>query len=63
MGELEQMVTHAGFEIAERRFFLGEDTQDCIKTVSQRGINLAKMPFYTVPHLRGSLLVVGRKPT
>jgi len=63
MGELEQMVTHAGFEIAERRFFLGEDTQDCVQPPSQRWVNLAKLPFYAVPHLRGSLLMVARKPT
>ncbi len=63
MGELEQMVTHAGFEVAERRFFLGEDTHDCVQPPSQRWVNLAKLPFYAVPHLRGSLLMVARKPT
>ena len=62
MGELEQMLTHTGFEIVERRFFLGEDTQDCVQPPSQRWINLAKLPFYAVPHLRGSLLLVARKP-
>lgn len=62
MGELEQMLTRTGFEIAERRFFLGGDTQDCARKPRQRLIDLAKAPFYVVPHFRGSLLAVGRKP-
>ncbi|MGE0642698.1 MAG: methyltransferase domain-containing protein [Nitrospira sp.] len=62
MHELADMLRHTGFEIAESRYFLGEDTQDCRQSVSQRGIDCAKWPFYVVPHLRGSLLIVGRKP-
>jgi SAM-dependent methyltransferase len=62
MHELEEMLRQTGFDIAESRFFLGEDTQQCRQSVSQHGIDWAKWPFYVVPHLRGSLLVVGRKP-
>lgn len=62
MHELIDMLWQTGFEIAESRFFLGEDTQECRQTVRQRGIDWAKWPFYVVPHLRGSLLIVGRKP-
>ncbi|OQW35082.1 MAG: hypothetical protein A4E19_01805 [Nitrospira sp. SG-bin1] len=62
MHELVEMLSHAGFDIAETRFFLGEDTQRCRQSVGQRGIDWAKWPFYLVPHLRGSLLIVGRKP-
>ncbi|MGH7165390.1 MAG: class I SAM-dependent methyltransferase [Nitrospiraceae bacterium] len=62
MGELAQMLTHTGFAVVEQRFFLGEDTQDCVRQPRQRLIDLAKVPFFAVPHLRGSLLVVGRKP-
>lgn len=62
MHELVEMLRHTGFDIAESRFFLGEDTQQCRQSVSQHGIDCAKWPFYLVPHLRGSLLIVGRKP-
>lgn len=63
MRELEEMDRQSGFEVAQRRFFLGEDTQDCVQPPRQRWINLAKLPFYAFPHLRGSLLIVARKPT
>jgi SAM-dependent methyltransferase len=62
MVELERMLRETGFEVAERRFFLGEDTQDCAKRPKQRLIDTAKVPFYLIPHFRGSLLIVGRKP-
>ena len=61
MHELSDMLRSSGFEMAESRHFLGEDTQDCRKTSQQEAINWAKWPFYAVPHLRGSLLIVGRK--
>jgi SAM-dependent methyltransferase len=35
MHELGEMLRHIGFEIAEERFFLGEDTQSCRQPVSQ----------------------------
>ncbi len=63
MVELERMLRETGFEVAERRFFLGEDTQDCAKRPKQHLIDAAKVPFYLIPHFRGSLLLVGRKPT
>lgn len=62
MHELADMLRQSGFAIEETRFFLGEDTQDCRQSVSQRSIDWAKWPFYLVPHLRGSLLIIGRKP-
>jgi ubiquinone/menaquinone biosynthesis C-methylase UbiE len=61
MHELAEMLRYVGFEIALSRFFLGEDTQDCQQTARQSAIDWAKVPFYLVPHLRGSLLVVGRR--
>ena len=63
MGELAEMLSKTGFTVAGRVFFLGEDTQDCVQPLSQSLIDLVKVPFYAVPHLRGSLLAVGRKPT
>lgn len=62
MHELAEMLRHVGFEIAQSRFFLGEDTQDCQQTARQTAIDWAKVPFYLIPHLRGSLLILGRKP-
>ncbi len=62
MHELADMLAGAGFAVAERTFFLGEDTQYVKQSLSQHVIDLAKWPFYLVPHLRGSLLIVGRKP-
>ncbi|MBC7839275.1 MAG: methyltransferase domain-containing protein [Nitrospiraceae bacterium] len=62
MHELAEMLRHIGFEIALSRFFLGEDTQDCQQTTRQSVIDWAKVPFYLIPHLRGSLLILGRKP-
>ena len=62
MHELADMLRQTGFDVAESRFFLGEDTQQCRQSVRQHGIDWAKWPFYLVPHLRGSLLIVGRKP-
>ncbi|HWG96297.1 MAG TPA: methyltransferase domain-containing protein [Nitrospira sp.] len=62
MHELTEMLRRTGFDIAETRFFLGEDTQECRQSLSQHGIDWVKWPFYVVPHLRGSLLIVGRKP-
>jgi SAM-dependent methyltransferase len=62
MHELKEMLRQTGFDIAEARFFLGEDTQECRQSVEQHAIDYAKWPFYLVPHMRGSLLIVGRKP-
>jgi len=62
MHELAEMLRHIGFNIALSQFFLGEDTQDCQKTARQSAIDWAKVPFYLIPHLRGSLLILGRKP-
>ncbi len=60
--ELSDLLRRPGFSVVEARHFLGEDTHCNVKTVRERLIDLAKVPFYVVPHFRGSLLVVGRKP-
>jgi hypothetical protein len=62
MGEMVSLLRDAGFDVVERRFFLGDDTHDCVSAPRQRLVDLAKAPFYAVPHLRGSLLLVGKKP-
>jgi SAM-dependent methyltransferase len=63
MGEMVDVLTRAGFVVVERRFFVGDDTHDCVRSPRQRLVDLAKVPFHAVPHLRGSLLVVGKKPS
>ena len=62
MAEMVDVFTGAGFVVAERRFFVDDDTRDCVRAPRQRLIDLAKVPFHALAHLRGSLLLVGRKP-
>lgn len=62
MAEMVEVFTRAGFVIAERRFFVDDDTRDCVRAPRQRLVDLAKVPFHALPHLRDSLLLVGRKP-
>ena len=62
MAEMVEVFTRAGFVVAERRFFVDDDTRDCVRAPRQRLVDLAKVPFHALPHLRGSLLLVGRKP-
>ena len=60
--EIAGLFRRAGFEVVEQRQYIGEDTHENVKSTLQRLIDLAKIPFYIVPHFRGSLLAVGRKP-
>jgi SAM-dependent methyltransferase len=62
MAEMVEVLAGAGFVLAERRFFVDDDTRECVRAPRQRLVDLAKVPFYAVPHLRGSLLIVARKP-
>ncbi len=62
LAEVCESFQRAGFQVVEARHFLGKDTRYNVKTISQRLIDLAKCPFYVVPHLRECLLAVGRKP-
>lgn len=61
LGELCECFRLAGFHVVEARHFLTKDTRYNVKTLSQRLIDLAKIPFHLIPHLRGNLLVVGKK--
>lgn len=62
MAEISDFFRQAGFQVVERHWTIAEDTYYNVKSMTQRLIDLAKLPFYVVPHLRGDLLVVGRKP-
>lgn len=62
LAEVGGLLERASFRVVEARHFLGEDTHESVKPVAQRLVDVAKFPFYVVPHFRGSLLVVGEKP-
>jgi SAM-dependent methyltransferase len=62
MAEVEEYFRQAGFQVVERHYTIVEDTHYNVKSMNQRLIDLAKLPFYMVPHLRGDLLVLGKKP-
>jgi SAM-dependent methyltransferase len=61
MGEVDEFFQQAGFQVVERHWTIAEDTHYNVKTAARRLIDLAKLPFYMVPHFRGDLLVVGTK--
>lgn len=60
--EVGDLFGRAGFTVAARRHAIAEDTRYGVRSVRQRIYDLAKLPFFLVPHLRGSLVVVGQKP-
>lgn len=60
--EVSGFFRRAGLGVVEARHFLGEDTHENVRSLTQRFVDLVKLPFYVIPHLRGSVLVVGRKP-
>lgn len=62
MAEVTDFFRRVGFHVVERHWTIAEDTHYNVKSMTQRLIDLAKLPFYVVPHLRGNLLMVGRKP-
>ncbi len=62
LAELCDCFRRAGLQVVEAQHFLTKDTRHNVKMLSQRLIDLAKIPFHLVPHLRGNLLVVGQKP-
>ncbi len=61
LAEICDCFRQAGLQVVEAGHFVDEDTS-YKRTIAQRSIDLAKSPFYLVPHLRGGLLVVGQKP-
>ncbi len=62
IAEVVGFFKRAGFEVVEQRHAIAEDTRYNVKSSSQRLVDLAKLPFSMVPHLRGTLVVVGQKP-
>ncbi len=62
LAEVAGFLERAGFEVVERRHFTENDTRYNIKSLRQRLIDCVKIPFHAIPHFRGSLLAVARKP-
>lgn len=62
MAEVTSFLERAGFEIISRRHVVAEDSRYNVRSVVQRLVDVAKLPFYAVPHLRGDLVVAGCKP-
>ncbi len=62
MSEVSDLFRRAGFRVVRARHAIAEDTGYDARSVRQRLAGLAKLPFFAVPHLRGSLLLVGEKP-
>jgi SAM-dependent methyltransferase len=62
IAEVGDFFERAGFEVVERRHVVAEDSRYNVRSAAQRLVDATKVPFYAVPHLRGDLVVVGRKP-
>lgn len=60
--EAGQLLREAGFSPVEARQFNGRYSRYNRRSMIQYWIDAAKIPFQAVPHLRDSLLLVGRKP-
>ena len=60
--EVCQFLLDAGFQIQFQAQVVVNDTRFNIKSFRQKLIDVAKIPFHMIPHFRGDLLVVARKP-
>jgi len=60
--EIGEYFVRAGFQIRQKTQTVMDTTRYNVKSVRQRFIDLAKNPFFIVPHLREELLIVGEKP-
>ncbi len=61
MEELQMLLQTAGFRVQQGMFLMKDETRFNIRPFKQKLIDLAKVPFYLVPHLRGDLLIVAAK--
>ncbi len=60
--EVCRYLLDAGFQIQYQAQVVINDTRFNIKSFRQKLIDIAKIPFYMISHLRGDLLVVAEKP-
>jgi len=60
MDELIIFLHKAGFKVIDSICF-SDHTEFMYKDIKQRLIDLAKVPFELIPHLRGNILVCGKK--
>ncbi|OGW17528.1 MAG: hypothetical protein A3G93_04670 [Nitrospinae bacterium RIFCSPLOWO2_12_FULL_45_22] len=60
MDELNHLLGERGFEVIDATFF-SDHTEFVYKDIKQKLIDLAKAPFELIPHLRGDILIIGKK--
>ena len=60
--ELVNILSKQGFLITHKAHYNDHNTEFVVKGWKQRMIDLAKVPFYLVPHLRNNLFLVATKP-
>lgn len=61
MGELTELFSTRGFEIAQKKHFPGDQTVFNEKSFKQHVIDYCKIPFCLIPRYRGDLLIAARK--
>jgi hypothetical protein len=61
MQELINLLKDSGFNVAYKHFFSCIDKYFDVILAKQGIIDSIKIPFYIVPHLRESILVIGQK--
>ena len=59
--ELMELLTKLNFKIVDSTFFNSTERYFDIKTTRRTLIDLFKLPFYCLPHLRDTILIVGEK--
>lgn len=60
--ELATLMSEHGFRVTHSAHYNSRNTEMVVKSWKQRVIDLAKVPFYCVPHLKCSLFLVATKP-
>ena len=62
MEEIGDLLRRAGFRVVTAAHAVAEDTRYDVRPAARRLLDFALRPFDLIPHLRGSLLVIGGKP-
>jgi SAM-dependent methyltransferase len=61
LGELTDQLSKVNFKVADKAFFNSTERYFDIKTMKRRLIDLFKLTFYCLPHLRDGILIVAEK--
>jgi hypothetical protein len=60
MNELKELLSVHGFEVKEYEFY-NDRLEFVKKDIKQRFVDLAKIPFAIIPHLRGCSQIIAVK--